>query len=128
MATLSEIMDGLAALAPGALTQNAYAWPVESVTVPCFVVGYPTRIIFDLTFKRGGDTYEIPVWYVVGKASSVVSRDALSVALTGVSSVKEALDGSQTFGSVRVTDAVIEEFAISSVTHIAIRYSVEVLT
>lgn len=128
MATLSEIMDGLAALAPGALTQNVYAWPVESVTVPCVVVGYPTRVDFDLTFQHGGNTFLIPVWMVVGQTASKAARDNLSTALTGVSSVKTAFDGVHAFGSVRVTDASVETFVIGELAHISIRYSIEVLS
>ena len=128
MASLSDIMDGLAELAPGDLSQNVYPWSADSITVPCVVVGYPTRVEYDLTFQRGGDTYEIPVWYVVGQTSSKTSRDRLSTALTGVVSVKEALDGNHDFGAVRVTDATVETFVIGELTHIAIRYSCEVLS
>ena len=122
--TMAEIMDGLAALVP---TDNAYAWPVESVTVPCFVVGYPSNVDFDLTFGRGGDTFRLPVWQVVGKSGSKAARDLLSAALTGVASVKEALDGAQTFGDVRVTDASIEEITIAAVAYVGIKFNVEVI-
>ena len=117
-------MDGLAALAPAT---NAYAWPVESVTVPCFVVGYPTSIDFDMTFKRGGDTFILPVWQIVGKGTTKTARDALSAALTGVGSVKEALDGAQSFGDVRVTDAAIESITIAGVEYVGIRFTCEVI-
>lgn len=121
--TLAEIMDGLAALAPAT---NKYAWPVGQVSVPCFVVGYPT-VEFDITFKRGGDKFVVPVWQVVGQTSSIDARNALSAALTGVGSVKEALDGARAFGDVRVTDAGIAEITIAGVVHIGVKFMVEVV-
>ena len=42
-ANLTAVMDGLATLAAG-LAPQVYAYPVEAVTVPCVVVGYPVTI------------------------------------------------------------------------------------
>lgn len=124
MGTLSEIMDGLAALID---TPNSYAYPVESISVPCTVVGYPTEVIFDLTYNRGGDKITLPVWYILGRSGSKDARDALSDAMTGVGSLKEALDGAHSFGDVRCTDASVEEITVAAVTYIAIKVKVEVI-
>lgn len=122
--TLSDVMDGLAGLIGMA---NSYPYPAESITVPCAVVGYPTEVDFDLTFQRGGDTFRIPVWLIVGKSGTVDARDALSERLTGVGSLKEALDGSHAFGSVRCTDAEVAEITVAATTYIGIKFSTEVV-
>lgn len=132
--TLSRVMDGLAALiTTEAIVDNVYAWPSPSVSVPCAVVGYPTRIEFDLTFQGGAatqthNTYEIPVWFLVAEASTVAARDALSNILNDAASIKDALDGSQTFGTVRVTDAAVEQVTVNAVTYVGVRFDTEVIT
>lgn len=126
---MTATMDGLAALITAdSLVSQVYAYPVESVTVPCAVVGYPTEIEFDLTFQRGGDRVELPVWFIVGKTGTKDARDRLSVVLADATSVKDSLDGSQSFGSVRVTDASIEEVTVSGVAYLSARFDVEVLS
>jgi len=126
--SMAVCMDGLAGLVETAnLAENVYAWPAESVTPPCAVVGYPSDITFDLTFNRGGDQWVFPLWFVVGKSSSPDSRDALSDVLSDAVSIKSTLDGLQTFGDVRVTDAKIAEITIAAVTYIAAQFDCEVL-
>lgn len=122
--TLSEVMDGLAGLID---MSNVYAYPAESISVPCAVVGYPENVVFDLTFMRGGDTFLIPVWLVIGKSGTIDARDTLSGYLTGVTSLKESLDGSHAFGSVRCTDAQIAELTVAGTTYVSIKISTEVL-
>jgi hypothetical protein len=120
---LTEVMDGLA----GLITMpNVYAWPAESVSVPCAIIGYPETYEFDLTYGRT-DRCVIPVWLVVGKTASPTSRNSLSDALSGVLSLKEALDGPQTFGDVRCTDAEVRELSIAGVNYIALKISAEVI-
>jgi hypothetical protein len=123
---MARIMDGLASLC-SELADNTYAWPAQSVTIPCVVVGYPTKIDFDLTFRRGGDTVELPVWFVAGPAGRLEVRNLLSDILSDAVSVKAVLDGNHDFGDVRVTDATIEEVNIVGVSYLSVKFDVEVL-
>jgi hypothetical protein len=126
---LTATMDGLAALAVSAnLAKNVYAYPVESVTVPCIVVGYPSTIDLDATMARGSDHVEIPVWYVVGKTGTKDARDGLSLILADASSVKSVFDGNQSFGAVRVTDVEIAEITIAAVVHLGAKFSLSIYT
>lgn len=128
IANLTAVMDGLAALAVTPLgATNAYAWPVEDFTVPCVVVGYPTAITFDMTFNRGGDEMTLPLWYVVGLSNTKDARDRLSTILGDTSSVKSAMDGAQSFGDVRVTDAKVTQITVASGTYLAAEFTVEVI-
>lgn len=127
-ASMTTCMDGISSvLTTAALADNNYAWPSDSVTVPCTVVGYPTRIDFDGTMARGMDTWTFPVWFVVGKANTTSARDRLSTVINDSSSVKSALDGAQSFGDVRVTTARVTEITIGAVPYLAAEYEVEVI-
>lgn len=127
-ATMASVMDGIAALlTTAALADNNYAWPADAVTVPCTVVGYPTRLDFDGTYQRGMDTWTFPLWFVVGKSNTAGARDRLSTVLNDSSSVKSALDGAQSFGDVRVTTARVTEVTIGAVAYLAAEYEVEVI-
>jgi hypothetical protein len=117
---MSDIMDGLAALA-APLVPQTYAFPVEAVTVPCVVVGYPD-VVYD------HDVWTLPVYFLVGAPDRVEARDALSLILTEAASIKEAFDGAHAWGDVRVTDASIEEVKVSAVSYLAARFNVEVLS
>jgi hypothetical protein len=121
---LSEVMDGLADLID---MRNVYPFPAASITPPCALIGYPENVEFDLTFQRGGDTFLFPVWLIVGTSGTIDTRDTLSGYLSGVTSLKEALDGSHDFGSVRCTDAQISEVTVAGTTYTGIKISTEVV-
>lgn len=127
--TMSDVMDGLAGLASGAaLEPNIYAYPTETVAVPCLLVGYPTKWSPDMTFQNGGTEWSIPVFVVVGVSDTVDSRDALSDVLSGAGAVKAAFDGAHSFGDVRVVDGEIVAMMISALRYDAVRFDCEVYT
>jgi len=113
-------MDGIAGLLTA--IPNVYAWPVDSITVPCAVVGMG-RVQYDTTFARGCDTFTVPVWYVVGTTSTKAARDTLSAA---EATIKAAVDGAHSFGDARVLSAEITEIVVSSVAYIGAKFEVEV--
>jgi hypothetical protein len=128
--SLTTIMDAIAS-AGASFTKTTYAYPSRSIEAPCLVVGYPTLIDFDMTFKRGADKMTFPVWFVIGKGDDgAATRDRLSTALLNVTGVKAVLDGNLggTVSSARTTDATIEELAVSGVVYIVIKYDLEVIT
>jgi hypothetical protein len=120
-ATLSEVMDGLAALVT--TVPNVYAWPVESVTVPCVLVDFPT-LDFDQTMGRGADEWVVPLLYLTGKTGTKDYRDALSDIIPVL---KAALDGTHTFGDVRVTTASVTTVTVGAVAYPAVKFDCEVI-
>ena len=126
MFSLSDLMDNLAARC-ASQADNVYAWPVESVSVPCVVVGYPSGIVYDLA-GGGQETVTLPVWYAVGKSPDAAARDALAVVISGSSSMKAALDGADLLYDVRVTTAEIAELVVAGVTYLAGKFTAEVYT
>lgn len=126
-------MDAMAAkLLAGDVTDRVHAYPVESVTVPCVVIGYPSEIDFDMTFGRGSDRAVFPVWFIAGKTMTKATRDAVSARLTGIAAVKNVLDGPLTVGSatasLRVTNATVEAVTVGGVGYLAVRFDTEVIS
>lgn len=125
---LTATMDGIAALITSSgLVKNVYEWPTNGATPPCAIVGWPTSMVFDMTFQRGGDEMVIPVYFVVGDTSNKDARDALSTILGDATSIKSALDGVHTFGDVRVTEVSISEFTIGAAPMLAAKFDCEVI-
>jgi hypothetical protein len=130
---MARTMDALAAkvLAAG-ISTNVYAYPAETVQVPCVVVGYPTSIDFDRTFARGSDRAVHPIFFLTGRANTKAARDSLSDVLAAATGIKDTLDGDLTVGdntaAVRVTDGTVEEVTVSGVPYLAARFTVEVLS
>lgn len=124
---LTATMDGVATLITNSgLVTNVYAYPVESVTVPCAVVGYPKAIDFDMTFGRGGDSCTLPVYFVVGRTMTKDARDRLSTILADATSIKSALDGSQSFGSVRVMNAQITDISFGDISYLSAEFTIDI--
>lgn len=127
---LTAAMDGIAAcvVAWGGVP-NAYPWPVESITVPCGVVGYPSgEIDIAITFGRGGDRATLPLWIVVGKTATKDARDALSDVIAGGSDLVAAIVGAHTWGDADVTGASVATFTSSSIEYLALKLDVDVVT
>lgn len=110
-AKLTEVSDGLAALIrSSAVVRNVYPMPYASVQPTCAVVGFPTRVDYDLAFNCSIVEIELPIWFVIGANGTKESRDAMGNILD---SMKALLDGHHSWGSVRVTKATIDSVSIS---------------
>ena len=119
--TLAAVMDGLAALVT--TVPNVYAWPVESISVPCVLVDYP-EMDPDFVMAGAADTWDVPVLYVVGTTSTKDARDDLSAAIPVLSA---ALNGGHAFGDVRVTKVAILPVTVGSVTFLGAKLNCEVI-
>jgi hypothetical protein len=119
--TMAVVMDGLAALIT--TVPNVYAWPVESVTVPCVLVDYPVQDL-DLVMGGAADTWDVPVLYIVGTSSTKDARDNLSAT---VPILRAALNGGHAFGDVRVTKAEIIPVTVGAVTYLGAKLNCEVI-
>lgn len=126
---LAAVMDAIADTITGAgVMDRAYAWPAETVSAPCAVVGYPGDIEFDVAYNRASDQATFPVWLIVGKASDRSARDAVSALITGATGIKEAIDG--TLGgavqTARLTTLRVEEVTVNGVAYLAAVAQIEV--
>ena len=132
---LSTIMDAIAAematdMVAGTRT---YGYPIGDPQAPCAVVGYPTRLEYDLTFHAlattGKITATFPVTFIVGRVLDKDARDKLSAVITGAPGIKESLDGNLagTVDTCRTMDCTVQELTIGDVPYLAARFELEVI-
>lgn len=128
---LAAVMDGIAAaLVAAGVTTRAHAYPAESLEPPCVVVGYPDSIEFDLTYQRGADRAEIPVYFVLGRVTERSARDQLAAVISGATGIKETLDGDLggLVQTLRVTDMRVLNLQVAAASYLAARFDAEVVT
>lgn len=129
---LATVMDAIAAeLIADGVTARASAYPIPNPTPPCAIVGYPTKIDYDMTAHANATTgkleFEFPVWFLVGRVLDKDARDRLSAVITGAPGIKEALDGNLggTVDFSTVTDCQVETLTIGDVDYLAARFTLE---
>lgn len=127
---LSDVMDQLGAALGSIDELRVFPYWVEQVTPPAAIVGWPDPITYDASFRRGADSFTLPVWIVVGRVDARSARDTLAAYLdgAGASSVKAALDGGTytACDSVRVATARVEPVTIAGIDYLAAVLDVEV--
>lgn len=128
---MAATMDAITGQLTAAGRQEAmYPYPADTISAPAVVVGYPTEIEYDSTFRRGSDRAVYPVWFVVPRTDPKKARDDISAILAGARSIKDVLDGD--LGGVvqacRVTGAKPAFIDVGAVSYAAAEFTVEVYT
>ena len=126
---LAATMDAIVAtLAAGGRTEPADPYPAETVSPPCWVVGYPPDIDFLVDFGRGSDRAVVPLYFVVSRNDPRTARDQLSAAIAGATEIKAILDG--TLGGAvsvaTVTGAKPSHLEVGGVPLLAAEFSLEI--
>ena len=153
---LAAVMDALASGATSAAgLERGYGWPVDTVSPPAVVVGYPEEFEYDQTFGNTTDRATFPVWVVVGRVSTRAARDAIGSFVPGgggglvtesgdtlltedgdtligeaeSSAIKAHLDGNLggKCDSANVARSAIEAVVIGGIDFLAARYDVDVI-
>lgn len=133
---LVAVMDGIAEKLRAIDTlagERTYEWPTLTVNPPCAVVGYPTELNYDATFRRGSDRATFPAWIICGRVDARTTRDAIAayVGPDGAKQFKEALeveDPDDPWASLRVMGATVEAVNISGVDYQSVRFDLDILT
>lgn len=127
---LADVMDELGTALEGITGLRVSPFPADQVQPPAAVVGYPETITFDMTYGRGVDSMQVPVYVLVGKAWDRTARDRLAVYChgSGASSIKAVLEGGEhtAMSSVRVVSADFQVVTVASVDYLAAVFSVDV--
>jgi len=107
---------------------------VDSIAPPVAVIGFPDRIEFDVTMRRGADRLLIPVRLYVGRASDRAAQDKLDAYLapSGVFSIKAAIEDDPTLGgacqTLRVTEASgYGVYDVAGIPYLGVQFVVEVI-
>ena len=130
LSDLGAVMDAIAAaIEAQGVTSRTYAYPAESVSVPCAVVGYPDEIEFDIVYQRGADLANIPVYFLTGRVVDRAARDRMAAIISGATGIKEALDGDLggAVQSLRVTDMKVLNVQVAGVDYLAAKFNAEVI-
>lgn len=125
---LKAVMQALAdALVTVDAITKAHPRPTEGVDKGEAVVGFPTAIAFNQTFRRGSDRVVHPVWVILGLWDSDETLDAASELLAdGAGSAVTALERD---GTVTVRAGAIERYLTAGgIVQAALRLDCEVLT
>jgi hypothetical protein len=134
MADISAIASGLAAalaVIPKLRTQPEI---LDTVPVPCAVIGPPTSIEYDEAMARGADVYTFTIRVLVARASERSAQRALSgyASGSGATSIKAAVEADPTLGgaaqTVRVASANgIGVYAYGDVDYLGLEFTTEVV-
>jgi|WetSurMetagenome_2_1015567.scaffolds.fasta_scaffold419962_2 hypothetical protein len=121
MRALASVID------TAGLVAQVYDFPVENITVPCVVIGYPTTWDFDMVMGSVGvGTAVFPLWFVIGKTNTEDGRNLLSDVMSQAGSIKDLIDACTAY-DVRVTEATVTEMTVGGVPYLAAKFDCEVL-
>ncbi|HEY7821589.1 MAG TPA: hypothetical protein VIG24_02085 [Acidimicrobiia bacterium] len=131
MASVSDLRNALAtamASVPGLRTSPT----VPDNPRPPIAVVMPERIAYDLNARRGADTFYFTIILIVSRADDRAAQNNLDAYLTGVNSVKAAVEADRTLGGVantcRVTEMVnYSSLPIGEVLYLSAQFTVEVV-
>ena len=134
MADIAAIIDGLGANLDTVDKLRVQTEILDTVPIPCAIVGPPTSIDFDEVMARGADIYTFTVRVLVARASERSAQRALFdyASGTGSKSIKTAIESDRTLGgaadSVAVTGAGgIGIYAYGEADYLGIEFTVEVI-
>jgi hypothetical protein len=129
--SLNDVLDALAAALEPIEGLRVYNHPADQVAPPAAIVGLPeTPFGIDM---GGTNSWEVPVWVVVGRVSDRVSRTLLANYVTpeGDTSVKAAIESDPTLGgacdSVAVTGASFSTISVAGTEYLAAEFTAEVV-
>lgn len=134
MADIASIIDGLAANLGTVDKLRVQGEILDTVPIPCAIVGPPTAVNYDAVMARGADTYTFTVRVLVARASERSAQRSLFgyTSGTGAQSIKAAIESDRTLGgaadSVRVTSAGnIGIYGYGEADYLGIEFAVEVI-
>ena len=113
---------------------RVYDYPTESISVPCAIVAFPDKILYDDVMGGHSDCVDIQVHVIVGNISNRTTPTRLGEYMTypGAPSVKSAIEADPTLKGVvqttRVTEAQVSIMNIANVDYLAATFSTEIYT
>ena len=124
MASLYEIRAQLKARLATIDGLRAFGFVPDSLPVPAAFVGAPEEVQFDVTMARGCDRWLIPVRVAVSRATDRHAQEDLDdyLAGSGPRSIKAAIEGDFTLGSVAHSVRVKTARGYGVFTHAGIQY------
>lgn len=130
---LNAVMDAIGARLVGVTGLRVYDYGADLASPPAAIVSLPKTVEYDVVAGRGADRIVIPITVLVGRISDRAARDQLGAYLagTGASSIKAAIEGSDSnlggaAQTVRVTEATVDVVTINAVDYLGASFDLEV--
>lgn len=134
MADIGALIDGLSANLGTVDKLRVQAEILDTVPIPCAIIGPPASVTYDEVMARGADVYTFTVRVLVARASERAAQRALFgyTSGTGNNSIKTAIESDRTLGgaadTVRVTSAGnLGVYAYGDVDYLGAEFTVEVI-
>lgn len=134
MADIADLIDGLAANLATVDKLRVQGEILDTVPIPCAIVGPPTGIEYDAVMARGADLYTFTVRVLVARASERASQKALFgyASGTGAKSIKAAIESDKTLGGAADSVAVLSAgnlgvYGYGEADYLGIEFTVEVI-
>lgn len=134
MADLAAIIDGLTDNLGTIDKLRVQPEILDTVPIPCAIVGPPSSVTYDEVMARGADLYTFTVRVLVARASERAAQRALFgyTSGTGAKSIKAAIESDKTLGgaadTVRVTSAGnLGVYAYGEADYMGAEFTVEVI-
>lgn len=134
MADIAAIIDGLAANLGRVDKLRVQTEILDTVPIPCAIVGPPTSIEFDEVMARGADLYTFTVRILVARASERSAQRSLFAYASGSGSksIKAAIEYDATLGGAADTLAVtsatgIGIYGYGEADYLGLEFTVEVM-
>jgi hypothetical protein len=125
---LSAVMLALAARLDTVPGLNVYTgWP-DKVVSPAVIVAFPESVTYDTTYRRGADTFDIPVVLALRMDPAELADVSPYVTGAGASSVKAVLESGaySGFGKPHVRDAQFDVAPFAGKRHLVAVFGVTV--
>lgn len=129
---LADVMDEVADKVRVLLELSVFAYPVDTITPPGGVVGYPEEFDYGQSYQNGVATIiGLPLWIVAGKADAKSARERVSrwTATRGEGSVFQLLDSDEytSCDSITVTQAKFEVYTVASIDYVTAVFSLNAI-
>lgn len=133
MATFNELRQGLATRLATISGLRVSATIPDQPNPPQAVI-FPNRVLYDTTFRRGGDEYEFVILIILGRVSERTAQASLDAYCNpnGATSVKQAVEAEATLGGKAFDCRVTEmrgqsSLTIGDVTYLTAEFMVTVI-
>jgi hypothetical protein len=128
---LKDVMEEIADKLKLFTGHNVFSYPVDSITPPGGVIGYPESITYDETYQQGEMMFNnLPVWLVTGRTDSESARNQASewTDPQGGNSVKKFLDTTSysSCDDVQVGTATFDTFSVGAIEYLVVIFDVTV--
>lgn len=134
MASIQSIRDGIATRLATIGGLNVYGDVPDSMMVPAAVVGMPTSVVYDFTFRTAVSRITIPLRIYAGPVLEGEAQALLDgyVSADGASSVRAAIDGDSRLGNVAQTSRLVSAqaygvYEVGGVSYLGVEFTMEVV-